>query len=101
MTAAGHNLNQGFVDQLIALLGADKISTAKAVLDDHGQDESYHPGKPPDVVAFPECTDDVAALVKLCAAHKVPVIPYGAGTSLEGHIAALDGGVWTWWSSPA
>jgi len=93
MTETGHNLNQGFVDQLIVLLGEEKVSTAKAVLEDHGQDESYHPGKAPDVVAFPETTEDVSALVKLCAAHKVPVIPYGVGTSLEGHIAALKGGV--------
>ncbi len=86
-------VTQDFIDQLITLLGKEKVSTAKAVCEEHGRDESYHPPKAPDLVAFPESTEDVSALVKLCAAHKIPVIPYGVGTSLEGHVAALNGGV--------
>jgi D-lactate dehydrogenase (cytochrome) len=75
-----------------ALLG-DRLSTARAVREQHGRDESYHAPAPPDAVAFARSTEEVSAIVKICAAHKVPVIPYGTGTSLEGHVAALRGGV--------
>jgi D-lactate dehydrogenase (cytochrome) len=78
--------------ELNALLG-DRLSTAPAVREQHGKDETYHPGAPPDAVAFPRSTDEISAIVKVCAAHRLPVIPYGTGTSLEGHIAALHGGV--------
>jgi D-lactate dehydrogenase (cytochrome) len=77
---------------LRALLG-DRISTADAVRAHHGKDESYHAAAAPDAVAFPTSTDEVSAIVRLCAAHGAPVIPFGAGTSLEGHVAALAGGV--------
>jgi D-lactate dehydrogenase (cytochrome) len=78
--------------ELSALLG-DRLSTAAAVREQHGKDETYHPGVPPDAVAFPHSTDEISAFVKICAAHRLPVVPYGTGTSLEGHIAALHGGV--------
>src|SRR6516225_369706 len=71
----------------------DRLSTSAAVCAHHGKDESYHPPHPPDAVAFPHSTDEVAAIVKLCADYKAPVIPFGTGTSLEGHVAALAGGV--------
>jgi D-lactate dehydrogenase (cytochrome) len=77
---------------LTALLG-DRLSTARSVREQHGKDESYHTPHAPDAVAFVQSTDEVAAVVRLCAAHGVPVIPYGTGTSLEGHVAALRGGV--------
>ena len=78
--------------ELRALLG-DRLSTAAAVRTHHGHGESYHKPHDPDAVAFPNTTEEVAEIVRICAAHKVPVIPYGTGTSLEGHIAALNGGV--------
>jgi D-lactate dehydrogenase (cytochrome) len=70
-----------------------RFSTAAAVREHHGKDASYHPAMPPDAVIFAETTADVAEAVKLCAVAKVPVIPFGTGTGLEGNILALEGGV--------
>jgi D-lactate dehydrogenase (cytochrome) len=77
---------------LRGLLG-DRISTSVAVCAQHGKDESYHVPYAPDAVAFVQCTDEVSAIVRLCADHKTPVIAFGTGTSLEGHVAALAGGI--------
>jgi D-lactate dehydrogenase (cytochrome) len=74
------------------LLG-DRLSTAAAVREQHGKDESYHAPHAPDAVAFVQSTEEVAAIVGLCAQYKTPVIAFGTGTSLEGHVAALHGGV--------
>jgi D-lactate dehydrogenase (cytochrome) len=85
-------LNASLLASLRQLL-EDRFSTSAAVCAQHGKDESYHPPHPPDAVAFARSTDEVSAIVKLCADHKTPVIPFGTGTSLEGHVAALAGGV--------
>ena len=87
---------QGDVDQAVAILKqmlGDRLSTADAVREQHGQDESYHAPVPPDAVAFAQSTEEVSEIVKVCARLGVPVIPYGTGTSLEGHLAALRGGI--------
>jgi len=74
------------------LLG-DRLSTSAAICAQHGRDESYHPPHAPDAVAFARTTEEVAAIVKFCSDCNTPVIAFGAGTSLEGHVAALAGGV--------
>jgi D-lactate dehydrogenase (cytochrome) len=71
----------------------DRCSTALAVREQHGRDESPFDVPPPEVVVFCESTEDVAAVVSLADAFAVPVIPYGAGSSLEGHLLAVQGGV--------
>jgi D-lactate dehydrogenase (cytochrome) len=83
---AGHNVP--VIRELRDLLG-DRLSTSDAVRDQHGRAESYHPSVPPDAVAFVESTVEVAELVKICARHGCPVVPFGSGTSLVGHVAAL------------
>ncbi len=83
-------------DRVIAslrqLLG-DRLSLSQAERAHHGKDVSYLAGHAPDAVAYVRSTEEVSAVVEICAAHGVPVVPYGTGTSLEGHIAALEGGV--------
>ena len=71
----------------------ERCSTALAVREQHGRDESPFDVPPPEVVVFCESTEDVIAVVKLADQHAVPVIPYGAGSSLEGHLLAVQGGV--------
>src|SRR3989449_9968504 len=59
----------------------------------HGKDESYFPYALPDAVVFAETTEEVRDVVDICRRHRVPMIPFGVGTSLEGHILAVNGGV--------
>lgn len=80
------------LEELHALLGK-RLSTSSAVREQHGRGESYYPSQPPDAVAFAESTEEVARIVEVCARHRIPVIPFGTGTSLEGQVAALKGGV--------
>jgi len=73
--------------------GPDRVSTNDTVRTQHGRDEGIAREAPPDAVFFARSTQDVAEAVRTCAAARVPVIAYGAGTSLEGHIAAVHGGL--------
>jgi D-lactate dehydrogenase (cytochrome) len=70
-----------------------RCSTATGVREQHGRDESTYPMTPPEVVVFCENTADVAFAVAQAAAHAVPVIPFGTGSSLEGHLLAVQGGI--------
>ncbi len=84
--------DQSVLGELKALLG-DRVSTSGAVREHHGKDESYFPYALPDAVVFPESTEEVRDVVNICRRHRVPMIPFGVGTSLEGHILAVEGGV--------
>ena len=75
---------------VLALIFADRYSTTQAMREHHGRDESRYDAMLPDAVIFAHSTEEVAAAVKLCAAHGVPVIAWGSGTSLEGHVLALQ-----------
>src|ERR1700743_1954363 len=85
-------LPSAFVEQLTALLGP-RFTTARGAREQHGHSETHHRALPPDAVAFPHSNKEVSAIVRACAAHDVPVIPYGVGTSVEGNIAAVRGGL--------
>ncbi|HVB49227.1 MAG TPA: FAD-linked oxidase C-terminal domain-containing protein [Burkholderiales bacterium] len=86
------DFDQTVVAELAALLG-DRVSTSAALREHHGKDESYFPYALPDAVVFPHSTEEVRDIVNICRRHRVPMVPYGVGTSLEGHILAIQGGV--------
>jgi D-lactate dehydrogenase (cytochrome) len=79
--------------ELVEALGADQVSRSDAVREQHGRDESWRPPSPPDLVVYPRSTEEVVAVVERCRDAGAPIVPFGAGTSLEGHVAALEGGV--------
>ena len=83
---------EAFLAALQQRFGA-QCSTAMAVREQHGRDESVFSVPPPAAVVFAESTADVADAVALCARHRVPVIPFGVGSSLEGHLLAVQGGI--------
>ncbi len=83
---------QALLDALAARFGA-QCSTALAVREQHGRDEGSIQAPPPAAVVFAESTRDVQDAVRLASAHHTPVIPYGAGSSLEGHLLAVQGGI--------
>lgn len=81
-----------FLNALKLSLG-DQVSTALAVREHHGRDESMYDICPPDAVVFARSTEDVVKVVKLCNEYEVPVIPFGVGSSIEGHVLPFSGGV--------
>jgi D-lactate dehydrogenase (cytochrome) len=83
---------QTTIAELQALLG-DRLSTSTGVRDHHSKDESWHIPHRPDAVAFPKTTEEVSKIVQVCARHRVPVVAYGTGTSLEGAVIPEFGGV--------
>jgi D-lactate dehydrogenase (cytochrome) len=91
-SSAASRLPADLLAELGRLLG-ERFTLSASVRAQHGKDESYHASAPPDAVAFVRSTEEVQAIVKACARHRVPVIPFGTGTGLEGHVAALRGGV--------
>jgi len=80
------------VDELRRLLG-ERASDTTAIREHHSRGESYHPSAAPDVVCLPRDTDEVADILKISARFHLPVVPFGAGTSLEGHVNAIHGGI--------
>jgi len=85
-------LVQSVVARLKELFG-ERCSTGTALREQHGRGEAFPHAYPPDAVVFPESTQEVSEVMKLCHAHGVPVIAFGAGTSLEGHVSAPYGGI--------
>ena len=85
-------MSDDLLRELRASVG-DRLSTTASVLEHHSHGESWHDPSPPDAVVFPETTAEVAAVVAACARQRVPVIPFGMGSSLEGHVNAVRGGI--------
>lgn len=80
------------IQDVKALMG-ERLTQAKSQVDLHGDNESYFPFTPPDAVAFPNSTKEVSEIVKICARHDCPIVPWGIGTSLEGQALAVNGGI--------
>ena len=80
------------IDRVRSLLG-ERLSTGSSVCEIHARDEAYTAPVLPDAVAFPESADEVAAIASICAETGCPIVPYGIGTSLEGHIVPVNGGI--------
>jgi D-lactate dehydrogenase (cytochrome) len=84
------------IEAAIAALAAafgNRLVTSRAVREQHGNTFTWIANEPPDAVVFPQSADDVQQIVRICAAHRVPVIAFGTGTSLEGHVNAPRGGI--------
>lgn len=80
------------IEELRGIRGGN-LSTAAAIREHHSHGESHHEGVLPRAVVFPETTGDVQAIVRACARHRCPIVPFGAGSSLEGHVNPIHGGV--------
>ncbi|MEX0319428.1 MAG: FAD-binding oxidoreductase [Ruegeria sp.] len=88
--------NEGGIETVIGILKqrfGDRLQTGASICEQHGHTTTWIQNQSPDAVVFPHSTDEVAEIVQTCAAHKVPVIPFGTGTSLEGHVNAPAGGI--------
>ncbi|XP_015999317.2 probable D-lactate dehydrogenase, mitochondrial [Rousettus aegyptiacus] len=86
-------LSKDFVEALKAVVGCPHVSTAAAVLEQHGHDESMYRCCPPDAVVWPQNVEQVSQLAALCHREGVPIIPFGTGTGIEGGVCAVQGGV--------
>ncbi|EFA75861.1 Glycolate oxidase subunit D-like protein [Heterostelium album PN500] len=80
------------MNELKSLLG-DRVDLSKGDIEAHGKDFSYHPPHNPEAVVYPKTEEEVTGIINICSKYNVPIIPYGSGTSLEGHIHAYHGGV--------
>ena len=91
-TASSSAAVEQAIRELKAQLGS-RATDAQAVREHHSHGESYHTPAPPDVVCFPVSTEEVAAIATIAARHRLPLVPFGAGSSLEGHVNAIHGGI--------
>jgi D-lactate dehydrogenase (cytochrome) len=89
---AGRGATQAVISKLAERFG-DRLATGRAVREQHANTVTWVAAEPADAVVFARSTEEVVAIVKLCAEHRVPVIPFGTGTSLEGHVNAPFGGI--------
>ncbi|CAF4709845.1 unnamed protein product, partial [Rotaria sp. Silwood1] len=85
--------SQALATDLKSIVGNDNVGTSTAIREQHSHDESYHAGHQPDVVVFAQSTEHVSNIVKYCASKRIPIIPFGTGTGVEGGVTASKGGV--------
>ena len=82
-----------YIEELQQLLSHEQVSTNDILCEQHGRDESYNEPHLPDVVVYPKTTEEVSKVVAFANEHKIPVVPFGLGTSLEGHVIPYHGGI--------
>src|SRR6476659_11280694 len=93
--AAPHRRDPKAIETVVRALTArfgNRVVTSQAVRQQHGNTVTWIENQPPDAVVFPQSTEDVQEIVRICAAHLVPIIAFGTGTSLDGHVNAPQGG---------
>ncbi|MGB6777128.1 MAG: FAD-linked oxidase C-terminal domain-containing protein [Planococcus citreus] len=81
------------LDNLAEFLASEQISVNETIKELHGRDESYHAMQLPDIVVFPETAEQVSKIMKLSQQYAIPVVPFGLGSSLEGHVIPEQGGI--------
>jgi len=81
------------LDSIRGIVGSERMSTGESVLDLHGKDESFHERRRPDVVVYPIRTEEIGQILKMAHERRIPVTPWGAGTSLEGNPIPVKGGI--------
>ncbi|HAQ06691.1 MAG TPA: 2-hydroxy-acid oxidase, partial [Bacillus bacterium] len=82
-----------YLKELKKIVGDAHATINETILELHSQDESYHKPCLPDAVVFPQTKEDVSNVLKFANDHKIPVVPFGVGTSLEGHVIPVNGGI--------
>lgn len=82
-----------YIEELVGLLGNERVTTNPTVLEHHSHDESYHTPHLPEVVVFPQNAEEVSKIMKLANEKRIAVTPFGLGTSLEGHVIPYNGGI--------
>lgn len=85
--------NTQLIETLTEALSAEQVTVNETVRELHGKDESYHAMKLPDVVVFPKSTEEVSAIMKIADTYEAAVVPFGLGSSLEGHVIPENGGI--------
>lgn len=85
--------HQDLVAAIRSVLPEAQVTINQTILEQHGKDESYHAPSLPDIVVFPTTTEEVSRIIKIANQFKVPIIPFGRGTSLEGHVIPYDHGI--------
>lgn len=88
-----HVTNENVISELLSVLSKSQVTTNETALQQHGGDESYHSTSLPDCVVYPQTTEDVQAIMKVADKYHIPVIPFGRGSSLEGHVIPYNGGI--------
>ncbi|BAU26690.1 D-lactate dehydrogenase (cytochrome) [Aneurinibacillus soli] len=86
-------MNERMIKELQELLSPEQVSVNSTVLEQHAKDESHHPSHLPDVVVFPTCTEDVSRVLTWANENRVPVVPFGVGSGLEGQAIPYQGGI--------
>ena len=81
------------VNELKGVLPGDRVVVNTTVRELHSKDESYHASSLPDVVVFPKTTEEVSMIMKIASEHGTPVVPFGVGSSLEGHVIPYEKGI--------
>ncbi len=82
-----------YIDELKNALSPERVSTNEAILHQHSKDESYHAPSLPDAVVFPLSAEEVSKVMGIAENYRIPIVPFGLGTSLEGHVIPYNGGI--------